>query len=207
VFIQPKTEYLDKSVEKAKAGLTNHNLPYWSIPALWILISLPSIATSFLELPLAIVLLLSGGGFVGLLWIMYFRNNSSDGLGAERVVKAEASGVELRKSDTPQSHTYNLPDNLLSDQQIPQPQFASDMQEPSLESDRSPEAVQESDEVVFDSIDDSDGQETGENSEVEAEDISFYDELVDERDESGADESDRSTDEFSEIDAGIAESE
>jgi hypothetical protein len=69
MFIQkPKPEQIDKATEKIKMWLTIHNLPLWSISIAWLFASLPAIAVAHFRLPLALVLLVSIVGFVGLWW-------------------------------------------------------------------------------------------------------------------------------------------
>jgi hypothetical protein len=240
MFIQrPTPETLDRVTQKVKQWLTSHNLPLWAIPVAWAFICLPSIAVAWFKLPLAIVLLMSSGGFIGLSWVVYFRNNSSGDYSEKGVEFTCDPEVELTNRDDPQVHTHNLSDQFQAAHQIPQPQFASDEQEQTVDGDlsaeatddlsqaqalasailanvatcirlkdwpvneaeqsaeivadgdRSSKAVQESDEVEFGSGSDSEVEEIGEESELEAQDVSFYNELVAEREHDIEEECDR----------------
>jgi hypothetical protein len=79
-----------------------------------------------------------------LLWVGYFRNNSSEDYVGRRVVKAGVPGVELSKRDNSLSHTHNSTEDFQPDRQIPQPEFASDEPEQAVESDRSADETNES---------------------------------------------------------------
>lgn len=69
MFIQkPKPEHIDKATEKLRSWLTIHNLSNGSVPLAWLIATLPAIAVAHFRLPLALVLLVSIVGFVGLWW-------------------------------------------------------------------------------------------------------------------------------------------
>jgi hypothetical protein len=122
MFIQkPTPENLDRVIQTVKQWLTTHDLPLWSILAAWFIITLPSIATAYFKLPLAIVLLLSGGGFAGLLWLLFYRNNSQEDSAANGVEIPSDSAVELHNQEELQVRSHNS-------QNLPQPEFVSEQE-------------------------------------------------------------------------------
>jgi hypothetical protein len=122
MFIQkPKKEYIDEAGVKVQKWLTTHNLPHWSPLVVWFIITLPSIATAYFKLPLAIVLLLSGGGFAGLLWLLFYRNNSQEDSAANGVEIPSDSAVELHNQEELQVRSHNS-------QNLPQPEFVSEQE-------------------------------------------------------------------------------
>jgi hypothetical protein len=210
MFIQkPKKEYIDEAGVKVQKWLTTHNLPHWSPLVVWFIITLPSIATAYFKLPLAIVLLLSFPGFGGLFWVVYFRNNSSEDYVPKRVVKAEVPEVELCRSDTPPatdeqqqvreidrsaeesnklSQAQTLASTLLGNisTQVSLEDWPISEVDQSIEkivdSDCISEAMQESGEVISDFVDETEADAVEEPSDFAEQDTTFYDDLVEEQD-------------------------